>query len=59
MKKYLFLFLTVCVFFTSCENQLDVLSPENTGSELKTKVVVDFKTTKAEQVNMVLQILKQ
>ena len=48
MKKYLFLFLTVGVFFTSCENQLDVLSPENTGSELKTKVVVNFKTTKAE-----------
>ena len=48
MKKYLFLFLTIGVFLTSCENQLDSLLSENTEPELKTKVVVNFKTTKAE-----------
>ena len=48
MKKYLLQFLTVGVFLTSCENQLDGLPTKSMEPELKTKVVVNLKTTKAE-----------
>ena len=52
MKKSFLLFLSIGVLFTSCENQLENLPVEEIGPELKTKVVVNFNTTKSLDVEV-------